>query len=213
MAIRLIAFLLNLSVLHSAFAFVPEQWEYEGFQVHPLAVKTPQKKMAVPEGTEADRALFLIGAASFAREDYAQAERAFDRIIAAYPKSEFRPRCFELTITAKAMQPVAGPLGRRRLLSARCLIEQFRREEPKLAAEKEDFLDVKLVGIRWKLAEYDFQQAMACRQRGEYLQACCRFYLLHRTSPGTGAGWKAGEELPDSLLLLLRQWTGCPIAP
>jgi TolA-binding protein len=152
------------------------------------------EEAGAPDGL-AEKALFLAGAVQFYREAYREAGGSFTRLVQRFPEGTLTPQALELGLLSKVLILGEGPDGDQVAAEARELIRKARREYPKLARDKDDFLDAKALQLD------SFQSDRAMKRADEALISGRREYArklyadLVRTYPSTQAAVQAGERL------------------
>jgi TolA-binding protein len=94
-----------------------------------------------PTGRYADKALFMIGAVRFYRDDYREADHYFSLLVETQPQSPLFARALELTAISKNLNPDKANEGPR-LAEAQRLLERLLRDYGPPPAEKAEFLQV-----------------------------------------------------------------------
>lgn len=110
-----------------------------------------------PDGPLTERALFLIGAVAFFREDYPRADTTFSRLVKVRPHGAYFFQALEIAIVSKSLSYDENRPNRRKLVETLLFIRNALRDYPELAQRKERYLSHQLLSTVFRLAEYDFK--------------------------------------------------------
>ncbi len=157
-----------------------------------------------------DRALFYAGAVKFFNEDYRDADHFLSQVHENYPNSPLAPDAIQLAIIAKTLAPGGADYDGRKVAEARALVDTALRNYPELAANKQEFLSEKLVGIEKHQAAKDLKVAEFYRRRGKDGSAWFYYRLVQRRYPNTDEAKQATKRIEDLTVKLQKQGKPLP---
>jgi tetratricopeptide (TPR) repeat protein len=152
-----------------------------------------------PKGPSADKALFLIASVHFFRENYADADHYFGRLLTSHPSSPLIAMALKLAIMTKTLREDRPAEQRQRFADARRLIERYRREYPHLMQDPDTarFLANRLALVTIRQSELALQQADECRKAGCLASALWGYALTGLLYPGTRGAEEALKRLVE----------------
>jgi outer membrane protein assembly factor BamD (BamD/ComL family) len=145
-------------------------------------------------GPLADKALYLLGKVKFYNKDYLDADHYFTQLVEQFPNSPFAEESIKLAIVSKHLCTGGADYDGRKVAEARDLVHKALHNYPKLAEQKEEFLD-QLVNITLQQAEKDYNKAEFYRRTGRPCPAYFLYEVVRRRYPGTPYAEKATEQM------------------
>jgi TolA-binding protein len=138
------------------------------------------------DGPYADMALFLLGAVSFYRQDFKEADAHFTMLLEYHKDSQFAPQALQMAIISKYLSTGGADYDARRVAEARQMVHKMlNKYHDKLTPEETDKLMKRLGDISYLQADKDLKTAEFYERVGKPTSAYFCYEVVRRRYPRT----------------------------